>query len=210
MIKNFLAKLKGIKLKQLIYPTILGTSCVIALLLFIVSARFLSRNLNRVFSVDIDQAQAELTKVDLEKFTRVAKKLGIEVKMPEPVLQEEPLPEPAAASASAEADQILEPETEAPIVLNKTLLKIVVLNGTNQKGLAAGLKTLLEQNGFVVERLGNSEETQEETTISTKESKKEYGSLLKEIVSQKYGLGADEVLEEDKEYDALIIIGKNQ
>lgn len=207
MFKNFLAKLKSVELKKLIYPSILGTFLLLALLLFIVSARFLSRNINRVFSVDIDQAQAELTKVDLEKFTRVAKKLGIEVKVPEPLLQEKLLPEPVATSTPAAADQILEPEIEAPIALDKTLLKIVVLNGTNQKGLAAGLKTLLEQNGFVVERAGNAEETQEETTLSIKESKKEYASLLKETVSQKYELGTNEVLEEDKDYDALVVIG---
>lgn len=193
MKKEIFSKLKKIRLKQIIYPSIITVFLVVVIILLISSIKFLSQNINKIFSPDTDISSSQLLKVDLDRFYFVAKRLGISIE-PEtappmtPPLQIEPAPPPAE--------------------LNKTSLKISVLNSAKIKGLAKNLKDSLETEGFSVENIGNTSPSRENTIVKIKESKEIYASLIKEVISQQYTLGDDEILGESENFDVIIIIGE--
>lgn len=180
--------------KQIIYPSIIAAFAVVVIILLIYSVRFLSRNINKIFSLDAQTISSQLLKIDIDKFYFVSKRLGIVIdsKMP---------PKPAATPVEEATT------TEETPSFNKSSLKISVLNGTGVKGLAKDLKDALEADGFLVQNTGNASPPEENTIIKIKESKKSYGSLIKKVVSQRYSLGDDRILREDDAYDAVIIIG---
>lgn len=99
--------------------------------------------------------------------------------------------------------------TPTPI-LEKKDLNFEVLNGAGVAGTAAEAKSFLEGKGYVVAETGNADNFDyTETTISIKDSKKEYLLLLTDDLSENYTVASDSsTLDEDSEFDAVVTIGK--
>ena len=98
------------------------------------------------------------------------------------------------------------PSTE----LKREDLTIQVLNGGGVAGTAGQMKTLLEEKGYTVSDVGNTEQyTYDETEIHVKADKEAYLALLTQDLSGEYTIGSSSAeLDEDVSYDARIIVGK--
>ncbi len=200
---EILSKLKALKFKQIIYPLIITLFIITVIILLVSSTKFLSKNINAIFSSDVSQdISSQLLKVDVAKFYFVADRLGISTE-PAAAPQETAPPEPAIEEPSPTAPE----STSTAEEIDKTSLKISVLNSTAVAGLAKSLKSDLEADGFLVQKIGDTSPLLQNTIIKIKESKSAYASLVKEIVSQKYILGEDQTLEEENSNDVIIIIG---
>lgn len=94
--------------------------------------------------------------------------------------------------------------------LKREDIKIEVLNGGGTPGAAGKMKTLLEEKGYTVTRVGNTEEyTYEQTDILVKVNKEAYLGLLKEDLKDTYTIGSTAAtLSEDTSADAQVIVGK--
>jgi hypothetical protein len=114
---------------------------------------------------------------------------------PTQVPQITPTETPAAASGSAN--------------LQKSSLKLEVLNGSGGKGVAAKAKDLLTAAGYTSVATGNADtEDFAQTEIAIKASKNDYLTGLKSDLSGTYTI-ADKVttLPESSKYDAVITVG---
>ncbi|MBI5817119.1 MAG: LytR C-terminal domain-containing protein [Candidatus Yonathbacteria bacterium] len=167
--------------------------------MYILSANFISKNINRVFITEEDAASG-LTRLDTGNYLPVATKLGIPTGAPQKTSQEIP-------SQTAAGGETSTGSTEASAPLNKALLKIAVYNGTNTAGLAGSLKKLLETAGFVVTETGNKKKESELTIIKIKESKKSALSELQNALKGHYAIGDSLTLDEDDAFDVVIVIG---
>lgn len=100
--------------------------------------------------------------------------------------------------------------TPAPAAVSRADIKLEVLNGGGIPGSAGKAKTFLEDKGYIVENVGNTDEyTYDETEIHVKPSKESYLETLKADLSQDYTIGtAAADLSADSPYDAQIIVGK--
>ena len=85
-----------------------------------------------------------------------------------------------------------------------------MLNGGGVAGTAGQMKTLLEEKGYTVSDVGNTEQyTYDETEIHVKADKEAYLALLTQDLSGEYTIGSSSAeLDEDVSYDARIIVGK--
>ncbi len=94
--------------------------------------------------------------------------------------------------------------------VNKSLLKIQVLNGTDGKGVAAKAGDVLEAAGYSGVEIGNAENSDYEMTeISIKQTKKAYlEELSKDLTAAKYTLESQvKDLPETSKYDVVVVIG---
>lgn len=182
-----------LKFKKIIYPLISGIIVILIIIVFIYSVKFLAEAIDRVFATDTESLESHLIRLDMEKFNLVAKKLGIMLGMSETELLTQ-----ATATIIA---------TATPPVLDKTAVRIEILNSLEKAGLAKDLKALLENDGFKVEKIGDFSPSLATTTIKIKESKKDYSALVRESVSKKYPEAEDKALEENENFDIIIIIG---
>lgn len=96
--------------------------------------------------------------------------------------------------------------TEKPLDLSA--FTISILNGTDVSGVAAKLKSELEDAGFKVGEIGNADSTDfEKTEIKAKKTvNKEFLDKLKEILKKSYELGSTSTLASG-EADVVITIG---
>lgn len=94
--------------------------------------------------------------------------------------------------------------------LNRSDLKIQVLNGTSVIGLAARAKAYLEGLGYKNVAVGNAEANDlTETTIALKDTKKDYLDLLKTDINPKYPLSkSSTVLSSSSPYDVVVTLGQ--
>lgn len=100
----------------------------------------------------------------------------------------------------------------SPSVVNKSIYKIKVLNGSGTKGEAANAKAILEKEGFVVSDIGNAPENNyQESIISTKKLiGNEFVSEIKmALKSYIFSDKASELTEND-DVDVVIIVGSKQ
>lgn len=99
--------------------------------------------------------------------------------------------------------------TLAP-ALSRADLTIQVLNGSGVVGAAGKMRELLEEKGYSVANVGNTDEyTYEETQILVKQDLEAYLTMFKEDLGEEYSIGSTSAsLEEDSPYDAQIIVGK--
>ncbi len=207
-------QLKKIKLNEIAYPALIAALVLIIVILFAAAVAFLSGQLNKIFAIPGGMDNEQTARIDMGKLDFVERRLGIA----ETGAASQPAPannEPAGAATTTAA---AEPETTAatttataetiPAAADKASLKISILNATGIPGLARQLKDHLETQGFTVASTGNASTTQETTTVSIKDSAKNYGSLLKEAVLAKYPAGDIQPLEENNPFDAVVIIGK--
>lgn len=196
----------NLKFKKIIYPAILGALIVAGILIFIYSIRFLSREINRSFFIDSKIIESKTVKVDRDNLKIISEKLGVR-------LGEADVSAPSSAVSSLEQSSSASSTASAIIQLDKTTLKISILNGTKIKGVAAGLKDIMTKDGFIVSKTGNLEvspplggETSK-LVIKIKNSRKDYLPLVKESVLKKYATIEDKEMDETGEYDIIITIG---
>jgi hypothetical protein len=121
-----------------------------------------------------------------------------------PVFQPQPSPSPSPTPEPVEEEVIEEPELE------RVNLKLQVLNGSGEKGVAGEAQEYLEGLGYEDIKIGNAKEFDyEETQIEIKSEKEEYLKMLRQDLEGEYTLADDTAtLDEDSDFDAIVIIGK--
>lgn len=115
-----------------------------------------------------------------------------------PVLFAKPTPTPTPAP------------TPAPAAVKREDVSLQVLNGGGTPGAAGKMKKLLEDKGYSVKDVGNTDEySYTKTEILVKSGKEAYLSLLKNDLKDTYSLGTSSAtLPADASYDVRVIAGK--
>lgn len=207
--KNILARIKSIDPSDAIYASILIVFFIVIIVAFFIAVRFISSNINAVFTEETSSAGLGL---NMERYKNLIEKLGIVASAPEetaPIAQEvTPLNESAASTSTstpetATTTSIITP----PPPLERSAITLLIKNSTAKKGAASVLAESLKKAGFASAATGNEQTRYAVTTIIVKESKYDYASLVLEEVLKSYSgatatKGPDTAL-----YDATIIIG---
>lgn len=81
-LEKLLRQLKTVGIKRAIYPTLTSFFIIVLIALMILSARFLANNIDKAFRLDEKVLQAQLIRLNLDGFAKVAKKLGIQTLNP--------------------------------------------------------------------------------------------------------------------------------
>ena len=212
---KILSRLKEIKIRGLIYPSISGLFILIALILFIFSANFISKHIN--LALEGGEAPGSILSLNKSDFEPIKNKLNIEINESAEVNQApaqvnapietkttatETLPiENTGTTTISSAPEAITPEERAS-------LKISVLNSTKTSGLAAELKKILETSEFTVGKTGNISPTIDGVTLKIKIGKEKFKDSLVSAVSAKYTISEFQEIPESDPYDIVIIIGK--
>lgn len=101
--------------------------------------------------------------------------------------------------------------TPSVAALNKSDIKVRVVNGGGTPGAGSKMKTFLEGKGYTVASVGNADEyTFTETVITAKADKTAYVTLLMDDLKSEYSLGTStgSAVEADAAYDVLVTVGK--
>lgn len=100
--------------------------------------------------------------------------------------------------------------TPTPVAAKREDVSIQVLNGGGTAGAAGKMKKLLEDKGYSVKDVGNTDEyTYTKTEILVKAGKEAYRTLLESDLKDTYSLGtASATLPADVTYDVRVIVGK--
>ena len=182
--------LKNLKHEDYAYISMLAVFFTLVGITFFLSVNFLSHNINKVFTVEIQEPAHGL---NMENYMLVAKKLGLSI----PTEQERNLPQASKASQA----------TSTTTVLDKQSLIIKVLNGTTKVGVASALSKSLTNGGFSVLKTGNDDYSYATTTIVIQESKAVYLPSLLAIVRKSYPDTYATTTEKTTAYDVVITIG---
>lgn len=194
---KIIESLKKIKAKDLIYSGILTFFIIVVGILFFISTRFISQNVNKVFSTEGGESVQAL---DLARYTLVAKKLGITVDASSGNVEvPATTPSPIALATTTPA--------ATTTILDKKTLTIEVRNSTAKKGVASTLAKSLESAGFANPATGNENTPFAVTTILIKESKYDYAPLILAEVTKAYPDAITATTSESAAFDATIIIG---
>lgn len=220
MNKEIFKKLKNLKFKEIIYPIIMVLFLIIIASVFIAVAYSIASTINKIFNIKDKEIESKIITFNVNDFEKVKKRLGIDDKESVqlnqtltpaviPALSENPLvllsPSPALSPLPI-ISSVVAPSAQ----LDKKLLKIQVLNGVGEKGLAKIVKDFLEKSGFIVNDTRNADKfSYKSVVIKTKDIKRDYNALVEmELMSNGYTVGAKETLSENDSYDMIIIIGK--
>jgi len=195
--ENLLTKILNTKPRDLIYPGILLLTVLIVGILFSSASKFISKNINNVFSGDIGVEQNSL---NMNNYLLVVKKLGINAEV-----RENTLVAPTSASVTATSTT----DTDKPEVLDKTSITIKVLNSTTKKGAAGILADALENDGFSKPDTGNASRLYATTIVQLSNNISEFEPLLLETVRKYYPSATATTTTETSASDATIIIGAN-
>ncbi len=194
-----LESVKKMKSRDFIYPGVLIFFLIIVTVIFILATRFISENINNVFSFEESDKAVTL---DIERYKWVAKKLNIVVNT-----QGEEVTTP---ETSTDVDISPTTTTEAStstVSLDKSAITIMVINSTQKSGLAGELAKQLNAVGFSTPKTGTEKELYSTTTIFIKKSKYDYATLLLEAVLKSYAFAIATTTPETADFDATIIIG---
>lgn len=102
-----------------------------------------------------------------------------------------------------------EPETSTTPSLDKTLLKIKVLNGSGFPGDAQKTAELLESKDYKNIQTGDAGSYDYKTTIiEIKKGKDDYYFLLTQDLKEKHNEFVKQGLEEKSEFDVIIVVAK--
>lgn len=187
------------KIKKYIYPSITVFVILIIISIFVFSALFITKSIDAVL-VSEQESQTKDLQIKMEALESAKQKLSLEN-----------LDIPINISTTTEIT-VSTTSVEEEKIENKTLLSIAILNSTGISGKAGELAKLISASGFKVSFTGNAKKLETTTVIQIKEtSKKMFSNSLRElfnIVKSRYSV-IESTLEENSEYDAVIIIGTN-
>ena len=119
-------------------------------------------------------------------------------------------PELVEEEIEAVPTEELRPEDDQPLAEDKTALKIKALNGSGEPGAAGVAAQFLTNQGYSEQiDTGNAGVYDyQQTVIQIKEDKEAYLEGLKADLEKEYTVSEDiETLDEDSEFDAIIIVG---
>lgn len=181
-LKNLREKISKVTTGELTKAAIVFLFIIAVFLLFFFTTQFISKNINMIFS---GEKTISVSALNAENYTRVAKKVGINLAVPKN-------------------------NTEAPSSqeIDKGSVSIRILNGTNERGLAGALSQKLNAVGFTKTTTGNTKNPYTSTTVSTTEDQKEAGVVIFEEIKKIYQNATLETSTDDQGVDILIIIGK--
>ncbi len=100
--------------------------------------------------------------------------------------------------------------TPTPQPVNRSDIKIQVLNGGGVPGAAGKMKSLLEDKGYTVADVSNADSyTYDKTEVQVKAGKEAYQKLLMDDLKDTYSLASNAAtLSSDSSYDARVVVGK--
>jgi hypothetical protein len=214
--------IKKITFQKVVYPAIVVLFVAVIALVLSLSARFLTREINRSLSAGVAKQEADLV-IDMEGFTAVAKKIGITITEQPQEAAEETVPAatisapPPVVESPAIAPETLpqEPPPVVPVpevpaeapVIERSSVAISVLNSTKTPGLAGKMKSALLAAGFTSVATGNQSPALTETVVRMKALLGTLRDEIQDIVgAQQYQFSVEE-LDLLSENDAVIIIG---
>lgn len=203
--KNIVTRIKNIDPSDAIYGGILIAFFIILATTFVIAVRFISSNINAIFTGETDDTGLGLNK---ERYERITEKLGIVTAAPSlpPTTTGTPTPEPVVNTATATPGTPV--ATVAPPLLDRGTLTLMIKNSTAKKGAAGTLASALQKEGFMAAKTENEPQRYAVTTIFIKESKYDYTALLLEEVMKSYPGAIATSTANTASYDAVIIIGE--
>lgn len=208
--KNILARIKSIDPSDAIYASILVVFSIIVVVAFFIAVRFISSNINAVFTEETSGAGLGL---NMERYKNLIAKLGITTSVPAdtvPIAQEVTSLNESTASTSTSTPETAPTSTSIiipPPSLERNAITLLIKNSTTKKGAASVLAETLKKAGFASAATGNEQAKYTVTTIILKESKYDYASLILEEVLKSYSGATITKGPDTAPYDATIIIG---
>lgn len=204
-IKKILVHINGINVSDAIYGGILLVFFIVITTTFVVAMRFISSNINAIFTGETGETELGLNK---ERYERTLNKLGITISVPSlpQTTAGAPSPEPTANIATSTPP--VTTTTTAPPPLDRSTLTLMIKNSTTKKGAAGALASALQKEGFMTATTSNESQTYSVTTILVKESKYDYAALILEEVLRSYPGAIATSTANTASYDATIIIGE--
>jgi hypothetical protein len=198
-IKTFREKISGITPRDLIYPGIILVFFIIVMIIFFLSTRFLTKNINNAFLGDTG---TDTNTLNMDNYTIVAKKLGVTVETQRNKENSQPATslEVASTTASSQAS------TTAQVV-DKTSLTINILNASTNSGVASALASALESAGYAKASTGNQVKQISTTTLTINDSKGSFGPGILEEVKKLYPNTKATNATNTAPFDVIIVIG---
>lgn len=188
------------KITKYIYPSITVFVILVIISVFVFSALFITRSIDAAL-ISEQESQTKDLQIKMQALEAAKQKLSLEN-----------LDIPINISTTTEITVSTTSVEEEKITENKTLLSLAVLNSTGISGKAGELAKLINTSGFKVSFTGNAKKLEPTTVIQIKEtSKKMFRESLKElfsVVRSRYSV-VESTLEDNSEYDAIVIIGTN-
>ena len=120
--------------------------------------------------------------------------------------------ESVISSPTPQVNTDISPTPAVSEVVDLSMYKIQVLNGSGISGEAARAKQLLEEEKFTVSSIGNADTVNYQKTIiqSKKTVPKEFIDKLKGFIDKSYVLDDTKELDESEKSDVLIIVGSEK
>lgn len=128
---------------------------------------------------------------------------------------DEPAPTEKESTGSAESTPTGRAGSPTPRAtgtsgLDRSTLKVEILNGSGTAGVAGKVQTILEDLGYTVTRTGNADNFDyEETVINVKATRKNFLSQLEKDLGDDYAIGSTSATLTGTSADAVVIVGKN-
>jgi len=120
--------------------------------------------------------------------------------------------ESVISSPTPQVNTDISPTPAVSEVVDLSMYKIQVLNGSGISGEAARAKQLLEEEKFTVSSIGNADTVNyQKTIIQVKKTvSKEFLDKLKGFIDKSYVLDDTKELDESEKSDVLIIVGSEK
>jgi len=141
--------------------------------------------------------------------------------LPTAVIAPSSTPQPEDEESSEEEESIEDDEeknddptpTTKPTIssssLDRSSLRIQVLNGSGIQGAASEMNTFLTEQGYTDITTGNADSFEyEDVSISVKSTKSNFLKQLETDLSDSYTIGGTDTSLSSSEYDVVIIIGQ--
>lgn len=198
-------QVKKIRTKNFVYISIMILILAMVIVAFFYSAKFIIRNINKVFTTNYNE---QIHVLDIPKYSLVQKKLNLPVNMPEENTLEENTLESTNIDQSIASEEKLEIIEIIDNGINKEDLKINILNGARKAGVASNMSKKISELGFKNITVGDSKIVYPLTTIFIKDTAIPFQGEIEETVRKTYVKSTTKTNPENSDFDIVIIIGK--
>lgn len=198
-------QVKKIRTKNFVYISIMILILAMVIVAFFYSAKFIIRNINKVFTTNYNE---QIHVLDIPNYSLVQKKLNLPVNMPEENTLEENTLESTNIDQSIASEEKLEIVEIIDNGINKEDLKINILNGARKAGVASNMSKKISELGFKNITVGDSKIVYPLTTIFIKDTAIPFQGEIEETVRKIYVKSTTKTNPENSDFDIVIIIGK--